>query len=89
MTSGKASKPYICGVHAGVGSLGVDMIGLEDSPKPAGFVRSWLPVGEAVFYAQDLDGADSGVTIRTKQKRELLLNDREVESPHDRVGCHV
>ena len=65
------------------------MLGTGDLPKPAGFVRSWLPACESVFYVQDLGGTASEAPIRTKQNRELLLNDREVGSPHDRVGCYV
>jgi len=65
------------------------MLGSGDLLKPSGFVRSWLPACESVFYVQDLGGAASEAPIRTKQNRELLLKDREVETSHDRVGCHV
>lgn len=65
------------------------MLRSRDLLKPAGFVRSWLPASESVFCTQDLGGTDSEAAIRTKRNRELLLNDREVGSPHDRVGCYV
>ena len=70
-------------------SRGIDMFKPRYLSKPAGFVRSWLPVCKSVLCAQDLGGTDSDVAIRTKQNRELLLNDRDVKSLHDRVGCYV